>query len=255
MGLKSFSLEGRVALVTGGNKGLGLVMARSLAEAGARVAVTSREKQRAEEAAASIAEATGAKTLGLQAEVTDASQVEAMVQAVEDAFGQLDVLVNNAGVNARKPIEEYDEETWEKIVGTNLKGPYLCCKAVAPRMKKRQFGRIINVASILGQVALPGRVGYCASKGGVLMLTKTLALELAPSGVTVNALSPGPFATEMNKPVLENPETNKYFVDRLPLGRWGDPEEIGGAVVFLASDASSFMTGSELTIDGGWTAQ
>jgi NAD(P)-dependent dehydrogenase (short-subunit alcohol dehydrogenase family) len=187
--------------------------------------------------------------------VADAGQVEAMVRSVVDAFGRVDILVNNAGVNVRKPIEEFDEATWDMIQNTNLKGPFLCARAVAKQMKQQQYGRIINVASMLGAVGLPERSAYCSSKGGLIQLSKVLALELAAYNVTVNALCPGPFATELNTVVINNPEANRYFVDNIALGRWGRPEELAGAVVFLASDASAFMTGSSLVIDGGWTAR
>lgn len=255
MGLKSFQLDGRVALVTGGTRGLGLIMAKALAEAGADVAVVSRQQEQAEAAAAEIASASGRRTLGIGADVTDAAAVQAMVSRVVEEFGQLDILINNAGINIRKPIEEFDEESWDLVQATNLKGPFLCSREAAPHLKASSHGRVINIGSMLGVGALPDRTAYCSSKAAVMHLTKVLALEWAQHGVNVNALCPGPFATDLNIPVLENPEANQYFIDRIPLGRWGDPEELGGAAIFLASDASSFMTGSTLVMDGGWTAQ
>jgi NAD(P)-dependent dehydrogenase (short-subunit alcohol dehydrogenase family) len=253
--LDLFRLDGRVALVTGGNRGLGLAMSRALAEAGADVVLTSRDEERAITAAAEIAQGTGRRIVGLGVDVTSADQIEAMVERVTKDFGRLDILVNNAGINVRKPVEEFDEASWDAVQATNLKAPFLCARAVAAIMKEQKYGRVINVASMLGLVALPERIAYCSSKGGVIQLTRVLALEWAKHNITVNAICPGPFATEINTPVLNNPEANQFFLDHIPLGRWAEPQEIGGAIVFLASQAASFMTGSALVIDGGWTAE
>jgi NAD(P)-dependent dehydrogenase (short-subunit alcohol dehydrogenase family) len=255
MSLDIFNLDGRVALITGGNRGLGFAMAQALAEAGANVVVTSRQEVRAVESAAALAGITGQRTMGLVVDVTDAEQIESMVSDVVKEFGRIDILVNNAGINIRKPVEELDEASWDLVQHTNLKAPFLCSRAAARHMKEQRFGRIINLSSMLGMVALPERSVYCSSKGGLIQLTKVLALEWAAHNITVNALCPGPFATELNIPVMNNPQTNQFFLNHIPLGRWGRPEELGGAIVFLASDASSFMTGAALTIDGGWTAE
>src|SRR5579884_869705 len=255
MSLEIFKLDGRVALVTGGSRGLGQVMAQALAEAGADVVVTSRKQESADASAAAIAQATGRRTLGIAIDVTDASKIDGMVQATLETLGRIDILVNNAGINIRKPIEEFDEASWDQVQTTNLKAPFLCCQAVSRHMKERRSGRIINIASMLGLTGLPERSAYCASKAGLIQLTKVLALELAPYNVTVNALCPGPFATDLNLPVINNPQANQYFIDHIPLGRWGRPEELKGVITFLASDAASFMTGTAVAFDGGWTAE
>ncbi|MFC5650381.1 SDR family NAD(P)-dependent oxidoreductase [Paenibacillus solisilvae] len=254
MTLDMFKLNDRVALVTGGNKGLGFAMSNALAGAGANVVLTSRDLGMAQSSAEAIAQATGRHTLGLEVDVTDTDQVETMVQSVVEQFGRIDILINNAGINIRKPIDELDEESWDLVQNTNLKAPFLCTRAVAKHMKNQQYGRIINVSSMLGIVALPERGAYCSSKGGLIQFTKVIALELAPYNITVNALCPGPFATEINTPVFNNSEASRFFLDRIALNRWGRPEELGGAAVFLASEASSFMTGSSIVIDGGFTA-
>ena len=255
MSLEIFKLDGRVALVTGGSRGLGLVMAQALAEAGADVVVTSRKKENADASAAAIAQATGRRALGIAIDVTDASRIDSMVQTTLETFGRIDILVNNAGINIRKPIEEFDETSWDQVQTTNLKAPFLCCRAVGRHMKEQRSGRIINIASMLGLTGLPERSAYCSSKAGLIQLTKVLALEWAPHNVTVNALCPGPFATDLNLPVINNPQANQYFLNHIPLGRWGRPEELKGVITFLASDASSFMTGAALAFDGGWTAE
>ncbi|SFM27115.1 gluconate 5-dehydrogenase [Paenibacillus sp. 1_12] len=255
MSLDIFKLDGQVALITGGAQGLGMVMAKALAGAGATLAVSSRNRNKALEAAEAIAEYSGHKALGLMADVTDTVQVNAMVQSVIDEFGRIDVLINNAGINIRKPIEEFADDEWDKVQNTNLKAPFLCTRAAAKQMKQQRYGRVINVSSMLGSVALPERSAYCSSKGGLLQLTKVLALEFAPYNITVNALCPGPMATELNAVVMNNTEVNKFFLDNIALGRWGNPEEIAGAVIYMASGASSFMTGASMFIDGGWTAK
>ena len=253
--LDRFRLDGRVALVTGGARGLGRAMAEALASAGASVAVTARSLDAAKEAALAITDKTGSKAIGIRAEVTSRSDVEAMVARTVDALGGLHVLVNNAGINKRGLIEDLPEEDFDAVIAANLKGPWLCCRAAAPILKAQRWGRVVNVSSMLAEVSLPQRTPYASSKGGLTMMTKTLALEWAPFGVTVNALCPGPFATEMNLALINDPQVNATFTSKVPLGRWADPSELGPAIVFLCSEASSFMTGASLFIDGGYTAQ
>jgi NAD(P)-dependent dehydrogenase (short-subunit alcohol dehydrogenase family) len=250
-----FYLDDRVAVVTGGARGLGRVIAEALASAGAAVVITSRDQDAADRAATEIAVSTGMRTLGFPTDVTCAKDVEALFARTIDTFDRIDILVNNAGVNIRGPIEQLTEEDWDTVLGTNLKGAWLCCRAAGVLMRRRHWGRVINVSSMLGEISLPERTPYASSKGGLTMLTKTLALEWARDGICVNALCPGPFATEINTPLLNDPEKRAYMESRIPLGRWGDPVELGPAAVFLASDASSFMTGATLFVDGGWTAQ
>ncbi len=253
--LDRFRLDGRVALVTGGSRGLGRAMVEALAEAGASVALTSRTAEASESVAKKVADAAGVKTLGLAAEVTRKEDVETSVARVLDTFGRLDILINNAGINIRGPIESLEEADWDAVINTNLKGPWLYCRACAGPMKRQKWGRVVNVSSMLGVVGLADRTLYNASKGGLTLMTRTLALEWAKDGINVNALCPGPFATDINKPLLDDPAAAAPIMDNVPLARWGDPVELGPSVVFLASEASSFMTGAVLLVDGGYTAR
>jgi NAD(P)-dependent dehydrogenase (short-subunit alcohol dehydrogenase family) len=253
--LDTFRLDGKVALVTGGARGLGLTMATALAEAGADVALSGRSLGPGETAAAQIASATGRRAKAFTADVTIATDIERLVGSVESSLGPIDILVNNAGVNIRGTVDQLSEADWDNVIDTNLKGPFLCARAAGPGMVKRGWGRVISLGSILGAVALGGRAPYASSKAGVMNLTRVLALEWAGTGVTANAICPGPFATEMNLPLLNDPVKYQEFVKKIPMGRWGELDELAGAVVFLASPASSFITGASLFVDGGWTAQ
>ena len=253
--LDRFRLDGKVALITGGGQGLGKTMATALAQVGADVALAGRRVAPCEETADGIVKATGRRCIGVQADVTVAADVERMVAAVEAEFGHIDILVNNAGNNIRGSVEQLSESDWDSVLDTNLKGTFLCSRLVGPKMVKRGWGRVVNLGSILSVIALPGRAPYASAKAGVLNLSRVLALEWAGTGVTVNAICPGPFGTEMNRTLLNDPVKFQEFVRNIPLGRWGEVDELAGVVVLLASDASSFMTGSSVFVDGGWTAR
>jgi NAD(P)-dependent dehydrogenase (short-subunit alcohol dehydrogenase family) len=247
-------LAGKVALVTGASRGLGRAIALALGEAGAGLALAARNREALELVAAS------ARTRGMTAEafvcdVRDEAQTTRVVQQVVQSLGSVDILINNAGVNVRKTLEEFTLAEWRQVLDTNLTGAFLMCRAAVPLMKGRGYGRIINLTSIMSHVALPGRAAYAASKSGLLGLTRALALELAPERITVNGISPGPVATEMNAPILQSVELSREFTSRIPLGRWGAEEEVARLAVYLCSDAAAFITGSDLVIDGGWTAQ
>ena len=255
MGTEIFRLDGKVAMITGGSKGLGLAMAHALAGVGADIAINSRNAAEAEAAAAEVAEKHGCRALGVAADVTQPDEINRFVDRVVNELVSVDILITNAGVNVRLPTTELPLEEWQRVIDINLTGPFLCSQAVIPHMIKKGWGRVIHVSSIMGLVGLAARPPYTASKGGIVLLTKTQALELAQQGVTVNAICPGPFGTEMNRPLLDDPEKYQAFVSKIPMGRWGEMDELDGAVIFLASQTSSFMTGTTLTVDGGWTAQ
>jgi NAD(P)-dependent dehydrogenase (short-subunit alcohol dehydrogenase family) len=250
-----FRLEGRRALVTGGARGLGRTMAQALAEAGAEVAVASRTLEACRLATEEISRTTGRRGAAFVVDLSRSGEVARLVREVESGFGAIDILVNNAGINIRGAAEEIAEADWDAVVTTNLKAPFLLARALGPGMCARGWGRVINLGSILSVVALPGRGPYASSKAGLVGLTRVLALEWAGRGVTVNAICPGPFATDMNRQLLSDPVRYKAFIEKIPMGRWGELEDIAGAAVFLASDASSFVTGTALFVDGGWTAQ
>ncbi len=253
--LDTFRLDGRRALVTGGARGLGRTMAMALGEAGADVAIAGRSRDACEQTAREIADATGRTVRAFEADVTAAADVTRLAAEVTAACGSIDILVNNAGTNIRGTIAQLSEQDWDTVLDTNLKGPFLCSRAIGPQMVARGWGRVVNIGSIMSVVALPGRAPYAASKSGVLALTRVLALEWAGTGVTCNAICPGPFATDMNRQLLNDPVAYQQFISQIPLGRWGDLDELAGVAVYLASDASSYVTGSSIFVDGGWTAR
>lgn len=253
LGTRLFSLEGRVAVVTGAGRGLGRTMAVALAAAGADVVVSSRTHAEI----ASIRDeirGLGRRSEAIAADTTRESDGNQLMDQAVSALGSIDILVNNAGINIRKPVLELTPEEYRQVLATNLEGYFLCARAAGRHLVEQGHGKVINVSSIMGSVALPGQAAYASSKGGVEQLTKVLALEWALHGVQVNALAPTYFETELTRPLFEDPERNSFISGRTPMGRWGQPHELVGAVIFLASRASDYITGHTLVVDGGWTA-
>jgi 2-deoxy-D-gluconate 3-dehydrogenase len=250
-----FDLTGRVALVTGGNGGIGLGFARGLAKAGASVMVAGRNTAKNAEAVA-VLRALGATAESVEADIMKAASIEAMVAATVARFGRLDVLVNNAGTNIRNRPENYAEADWHTVIDTNLTSAYLAAKAAHPHLKASGHGRVINNGSMLSIFGLPLHIAYAASKGGVVQLTKSLAVAWAADGITVNAILPGWIDTELTRKArTDMPALNDNVLARTPKGRWGDTADFEGVAAFLASDASAFITGVAIPVDGGFSVQ
>jgi NAD(P)-dependent dehydrogenase (short-subunit alcohol dehydrogenase family) len=247
-------LNNKVTLITGASRGLGKAMAIELAAAGASVILVGRDRAKLEETA-SEAEQQGARTAVFVTDVAVEAQVLSLQEQVAERFERVDILVNNAGLNLRKPLVDFTLEEWHRVMDSNLTSVFLMCRAFIPLMQGRNWGRIINLTSIMSHVSLPGRAAYSASKSGLLGFTRALAQELAPEGITVVGISPGPFATELNTALMNDAELNRQFLTKIPVGRWGRPEEIGKLARFLCSDDAGFITGTDILIDGGWTSQ
>jgi NAD(P)-dependent dehydrogenase (short-subunit alcohol dehydrogenase family) len=248
------TLEGRIALITGASRGLGKAIALELAHAGASLALIGRSEEKLNATAAEAAR-FGVEAHVFVTDVVQDAQVRALKQRIQEQFGHADILVNNAGIMLRKPLVDCTVEEWRQVVDTNLTSVFLMCKAFIPLMRGRGYGRVINIASTLAHVALPGRTAYAASKAGLLGLTRALALELVGDGITVVSISPGPFATEMAAPLMSDTALNAQILAKVPLGHWGDPKDIGKLTRFLCSEGAGYITGTDILIDGGWTAQ
>jgi len=254
MSTPSMRLDGKVAIVTGGGGSLGSVCALALAEAGAQVVVAGRTLSKCEQTAEAI-RGSGAKALALQVDITDDGAVRRMVDQTMAAFGRIDILFNNAAIAVPKPFLDTTPQEWSDIYEVNIKGACLCTSAVAPALFAQKSGRIINMGSIAGGTGMPNRSAYGSSKAAIAQLTRTLAIEFGPQGVTVNAICPSVIQSELNRDFFEKqPEFYAGILQRTPLGRFGRPEDLTGLLVFLASDAASFITGQVMYVDGGYTA-
>ncbi|MHB1042616.1 MAG: glucose 1-dehydrogenase [Eubacteriales bacterium] len=251
--MDKFSLQGKVALVTGGGRGIGKAMALALAGAGADVAVAARTEKELNGTVQEII-ALGRQAAAFRVDVRNVAGIHQMVKRVIVEFGRIDVLVNGAGMNIRKPVVEVMEEDWDLLIGVNLKGAFFMAQAVARVMIPRREGKIINIASLTSEIGLPNICMYGASKGGVSQMTKGMAVEWAPYGINVNAIGPGYFKTAMTAPAFASEESVGWMIGRIPQGRTGVPEDLAGATVFLASEASDYITGHILYVDGGWLA-
>ena len=247
-------LKGRTAVITGASRGLGEAMAKALAGAGAQIALVARDRTRLDQVRDDI-EARGGTAAVFVADVTREDEVAKLAEAIGARFGHPQILINNAGINVRKNLVDFTLEEFRSVLDTSLIATFLMCRAFVPGMKGTEYGRILNMTSIMSHVSLPGRTAYSAAKAALLGLTRALALELAADGITVNGISPGPIATDMNLSLMNNPELNAQFVANIPLGRWGKVEEIGALACYLCSEAAGFITGTDILIDGGWTAK
>lgn len=241
-------------MVTGASRGLGRAIAVALASSGASLALLGRDREQLE-ITLSEAKQAGGEGRCLTGDISRPEEIKRLHREVLEQIGGADILINNAGVNLRKPVMEISLEEWNQVMATNLTAVFLFCQAFVPYMRSQHYGRIINIASIFSHVSFPARGAYATSKTGLLGLSRSLALELAPDGITVVSISPGPIATEMTEILMKDPEAERNFLAQVPVRRWGAPKEVGELAAFLCSDGASFITGSDILIDGGWCAQ
>ncbi|NDB43981.1 MAG: glucose 1-dehydrogenase [Betaproteobacteria bacterium] len=251
--LSTFQLNGKLALITGSSAGIGFALARALGEAGAHVVINGRNSQKVSVAVQTL-KSEGLNVSASVFDVTDAQSVSTAVNDIETQLGAIDILVNNAGMQIRGPLHEYKDDDWQTLMRTNLDSVYYVGKTVAQKMIPRGRGKIINICSVQSELGRPGIAPYTASKGAVKMFTKGMAIDWGPFGIQVNGIGPGYFKTELNQKLVDDPQFSSWLVGRTPSRRWGDVEDLGGAAVFLASDASKFVNGHILYVDGGVTA-
>src|SRR5262245_10474574 len=248
------SLSGRIALITGASRGIGRAMALSLSAAGATLALVARDAGKLESVRRDI-ESAGGRAGVFPADAKQGDGVARVARGAAAQLGPVQIPINNAGINIRKPVVEFTLAEWRQVMDTNHTSAFLMCRTIVPHMRGTGYGRVLNIASTMAHVSIPARAAYSSSKAALLGLTRALALELAPDRITVNSISPGPIATEMNTVLLENPEANRQFLSNVPLGRWGRPEAPGSLACYLCSDDAGFITGADFLIDGGWCAR
>jgi NAD(P)-dependent dehydrogenase (short-subunit alcohol dehydrogenase family) len=254
MSSKLFNLEGKTAIIVGGSKGLGKGMATALASAGANIVIASRSQNALDKVSKEINKITGVKILPIVFNVTEKGDIIKLVKKTVVSFNRIDILVNSAGMNIRKPAEEVTEEDWDNLMDVQLKGVFFTCQEVGKVMIRQKKGKIINIASLTSKLGLPNMIAYCSAKGGIVQMTKALATEWAKYNINVNAIGPGYYKTEQTKALFDDKEKLEGLLKRIPFGRTGLPEDLAGAIIFLASEGSNYLTGQTIYVDGGWLA-